>query len=93
MVVMCCSLHESRDCMPSRASRHAVHPLHTKIFPNDHASSSASNCSVHRAGAFILIPDDNVALAVAKYGVAAVLGGSALLFFAGGFLLAALQEE
>ncbi|BDA47662.1 hypothetical protein COCOBI_10-5130 [Coccomyxa sp. Obi] len=44
-------------------------------------------------GAFILIPDDNVALAVAKYGVAAVLGGSALVFFAGGFLLAALQEE
>ncbi|KAK9905517.1 hypothetical protein WJX75_001390 [Coccomyxa subellipsoidea] len=44
-------------------------------------------------GSFILIPDTNVALAIAKYGVAAVLGGSAVLFFALGFLLAALQEE
>jgi hypothetical protein len=41
----------------------------------------------------VAIPDSNTALAVVKYGSAAVLGGSALLFFATGFLVAALQEE
>lgn len=44
-------------------------------------------------GALILIPDDNPALAIAKYGVTALAGGVALTFFAGGFLVAALQEE
>lgn len=45
------------------------------------------------AGALVLIPDDNPALAVAKYGVTALAGGVGLTFFAGGFLVAALQEE
>ena len=43
--------------------------------------------------ALVLIPDDNPALAIAKYGVTALAGGVALTFFAGGFLVAALQEE
>lgn len=46
-----------------------------------------------RAGSFILIPDGNLPLAIAKYGIAAVAGGSAVLFFLGGFLVAALQED
>lgn len=41
----------------------------------------------------ILVPDDNVALAAVKYGGAAILGGVALTFFAGGFVIAALQED
>ena len=44
-------------------------------------------------GAFFFIPDANLPLAIAKYGIAAIAGGSALLFFATGFLVAALQEE
>ena len=45
------------------------------------------------AGSFFFIPDDSLPLAIAKYGIAAITGGSALLFFATGFLVAALQEE
>ncbi len=45
------------------------------------------------AGALVLIPDDNPALAIAKYGATALAGGVALTFYAGGFLVAALQEE
>lgn len=39
-----------------------------------------------------LFPDDNAVLAVVKYSVAAVLGGAFLTLFAGGYLIAALQE-
>ncbi|KAK9814674.1 hypothetical protein WJX72_009598 [[Myrmecia] bisecta] len=44
-------------------------------------------------GALVVIPDDNVALAVVKYTTAALLGGVAVTFFAGGFLLASLQDD
>lgn len=43
-------------------------------------------------GVLALFPDDNAALAVVKYGLAAVLGGAFLALFAGGFVVAALQE-
>lgn len=39
-----------------------------------------------------LFPDDNAVLAVIKYSIAAVLGGAFLALFAGGYLVAALQE-
>ena len=39
-----------------------------------------------------LFPDDNAVLAVLKYSIAAVLGGAFLALFAGGYLVAALQE-
>lgn len=38
------------------------------------------------------VPDDNLALALVKYGGAALFGGVALTFFAGGYVIAALQE-
>lgn len=37
-------------------------------------------------------PDDNAALAIIKYGVAAVAGGAFLTLFAGSYVIAALQE-
>ena len=39
-----------------------------------------------------LFPDDNAVLAVAKYSIAAVLGGAFVTLFAAGYLVAALQE-
>ena len=44
-------------------------------------------------GVLTLFPDDNAALAVVKYGVAAVTGGAFLALFAGGYVVAALQSE
>ena len=41
----------------------------------------------------MLIPDDNPALAIAKYGLTALSGGVSVTFFGLGFLVAALQEE
>jgi hypothetical protein len=43
-------------------------------------------------GVLSLFPDDNAALAVLKFGLAAVLGGAFVTLFAGGFVVAALQE-
>ncbi|KAK9837478.1 hypothetical protein WJX81_005228 [Elliptochloris bilobata] len=56
-------------------------------------SSLSIPAFVATLGALVLIPDDNPALAVAKYGVAALAGGVGVTFFAAGFLVAALQEE
>ena len=39
-----------------------------------------------------VFPDDNAVLAILKYGLAAVLGGAFLTLFAGGFVVASLQE-
>jgi len=39
-----------------------------------------------------LFPDDNAVLALLKYGSAAVLGGAFVTLFAGGFVVASLQE-
>ena len=40
-----------------------------------------------------VFPDDNIGLALVKYGVAAVSGGAFLALFAGGYIVAALQSE
>jgi hypothetical protein len=47
---------------------------------------------VATVGVLALFPDDNAALAVVKYALAAVLGGAFLTLFAGGFVVASLQE-
>lgn len=44
-------------------------------------------------GVLALVPDDNVALALVKYSVAAVTGGAFLALFAGGYVVAALQSD
>ena len=43
--------------------------------------------------ALVLIPSDNALEVVLRYGVAGAFGTGFLVFFAGGFLSAALQEE
>ncbi len=57
------------------------------------SSKIYTDISISHAALLILVPDDNVALAAVKYGGAAILGGVALTFFAGGFVIAALQED
>jgi hypothetical protein len=39
-----------------------------------------------------VFPDDNAALAIAKYGIAAVSGGAFLTLFAAGYVVSSLQE-
>lgn len=43
--------------------------------------------------ALVIIPNDNIAEAILRFGLAGAFGTGFLVFFVGGFVVAALQED